>query len=244
MPPNVPAGAAMLLDFIAGLETNRQGQAAYETIIGYRNEKPGALPRPITRMTLEELLAEQKRWVRNLKAPSGAAGRYQIIRPTLLSLIAELGLPLNATFTPELQDRFGFALLQRRGWNQFAAGTLSLRDFGNRLAREWASFPVLGDQPGAHRQVRRGESYYAGDGINASLTKASNAEAVLAEVLHAVGRPTPPAPDAAPAPTPPAPAPRPQTHPAGKRGGFGWVVFWSLVAAGLLVGAFTIPLPF
>ena len=148
MSPNVPRGAAMLLDFIAKLETNRQGQAAYETIIGYRNEKPGALPRPITEMTLEELLAEQKRWVRNLKAPSGAAGRYQIIRPTLLSLIAELGVPLSARFTPDLQDRFGFALLKRRGWTQFAANGLPLRQFGDRLAREWASWPVLGAAAG------------------------------------------------------------------------------------------------
>ena len=36
------------LDFITGLKTSRQGQSAYETIIGYRNEKPGALPKPIT----------------------------------------------------------------------------------------------------------------------------------------------------------------------------------------------------
>lgn len=240
MSPNVPPGAAMLLDFIAKLETNRQGQAAYETIIGYRNEKPGALPRPITEMTLEELLAEQKRWVRNLKAPSGAAGRYQIIRPTLLSLIAELGVPLSARFTPDLQDRFGFALLKRRGWTQFAANGLPLRQFGDRLAREWASWPVLGPQQGAHRQVQRGESYYAGDGINASLTRAATAEAMLAEVLNELNRPAQPAPAPAPAPapTPPAPAPAP------RRGIVGWVLFWGLVAAGLVVGAFTIPLPF
>jgi hypothetical protein len=206
MDPNVPAGAAMLLDFIAGLETNRPGEAGYETIIGYRNEKPGTLPKPITQMTLEELLAEQRRWVKNLKAPSGAAGRYQIIRPTLLSLIAELGVPLSATFTPELQDRFGLALLKRRGWNQFAASTLSLRDFGNRLAREWASVPVLSRQQGAHRTVERGESYYAGDGINASLARASEAEAVLAEVLNALNGPTP-SPEPTPAPQPPTPKP-------------------------------------
>ena len=240
MHPNVPRGAAMLLDFIAGLETNRQGQAAYETIIGYRNEKPGALPRPITEMTLEELLAEQKRWVRNLKAPSGAAGRYQIIRPTLLSLIAELRVPLADKFTPDLQDRFGIALLQRRGWTQFAAHTLSLRDFGNRLAREWASFPVLSRQQGAHRTVERGESYYAGDGINASLTRASNAEAVLADVLNALA--PAPAPKPAPAPLPAAPAPEPASPPrAGKGWGcFGWSMLGLVVVAALVIAAFTV----
>lgn len=234
MPSNVPAGAAMLLDFIARLETNRQGQAAYETIIGYRNEKPGRLPRPITQMTLEELLAEQKRWVKSLRAPSGAAGRYQIIRPTLLSLIAELGVPLSATFSPELQDRFGLALLERRGWSRFVARALPLRDFGNRLAREWASFPVLADQQGAHRAVKRGESYYAGDGINASLARAADAEAVLAKALDATTRAEPPAPVA---PTVPAPEPR--------NGGIaGWLLLALVVAAALGWAAFSIPLPF
>jgi len=249
MNPNVPRGAAILLDFIANLETNRQGQAAYETIIGYRNEKPGTLPKPITQMTLEELLAEQKRWVKNLKAPSGAAGRYQIIRPTLLSLIEEMKVPLDAKFTPDLQDRFGFALLKRRGWDRFASNAFSLRDFGNSLAREWASWPVLSAQAGAHRPVARGESYYAGDGINASLTKASNAEAVLAEVLNELGR-SPSAPAPLPRPQPiPAPAPMPSEPPTPPRTGKGWgCLGWSIlglvVVAGLAIAAFTIPLPF
>lgn len=233
MNPNVPRGAAILLDFIAKLETNRQGQAAYETIIGYRNEKPNTLPKPITEMTLEELLAEQKRWVKNLRAPSGAAGRYQIIRPTLLSLVAEMGVPLSAKFTPDLQDRFGFALLQRRGWGQFAAHTLSLKDFGNRLAREWASFPVLSDQQGAHRTVKRGESYYAGDGINASLAKAAEAEAVLAEVLNELTRS---APKPRPQPIPVDPVSPPRT---GKGWGWaGWAILGLVVLA--VVAAFTV----
>jgi hypothetical protein len=243
MNPNVPRGAAMLLDFIAGLETNRQGQAAYETIIGYRNEKPGALPKPITEMTLEELLVEQRRWVRNLKAPSGAAGRYQIIRPTLLSLIAELSVPLSERFTPELQDRFGLALLQRRGWSQFAAHALSLPDFGNRLAREWASFPVLSRQQGAHRTVERGESYYAGDGINASLARASEAEAVLAKVLNALNAPAPADPTPAPRPTGPLPTPE-QVPPRKGWGPLGWSMLGLCIAVALLVAAFTLPLPF
>lgn len=240
MNPDVPRGAAMLLDFIADLETNRPGQAGYETIIGYRNEKPGALPKPITELTLEELLAEQKRWVKNLKAPSGAAGRYQIIRPTLLSLIAELGVPLSAKFAPELQDRFGFALLKRRGWKLFAARTLSLRDFGNRLAREWASFPVLSRQQGAHRTLERGESYYAGDGVNASLARASEAEAVLAAVLNALAQPAPSEATARPAPSTPAPEP-PQPTPGKNWGSLGWAIIAGLaMLIVFLVAAFTV----
>lgn len=239
----MPVGAAILLDFIAKLETNRQGQAAYETIIGFRNEKPGVLPKPITEMTVQELLTEQKRWVNNLGAPSGAAGRYQIIRPTLLSLIESLSIPVSAKFTPELQDRLGFALLQRRGWGQFAAHTLSLKDFGNRLAREWASFPVLSDQQGAHRTIKRGESYYAGDGINASLAKAAEAESVLAEVLNELTRsPAAPIPQPRPVPAPPASPAPPAAEARTSRGWgcLGWSIAGLIVVAALAVAAFTV----
>ena len=186
MNSNVPRGAAVLLDYIGGLETARKGAAAYNTVIGHIDEK-GKLPKPVTEMTLDELLAEQLRWVRNLKQASGAAGRYQIIRSTLQSLIKELKLPLTAKFTPDLQDLFGLALIERRGYARFVTGALSLKPFGNELAKEWASLPVLstikrgGKKP---RTVQRGESYYAGDGINKSLDDAAAFESVLAEALN------------------------------------------------------------
>jgi hypothetical protein len=47
------------------------------------------------------------------------------------------------------------------------------------LAREWASLPVQRDQRGATRLVKRGQSYYAGDGLN-------KASATPEEVLRAV----------------------------------------------------------
>lgn len=202
MNSNVPRGAAVLLDYIGGLETARKGPAAYNTVIGHIDEK-GKLPKPVTEMTLEELLAEQLRWVRNLKQKSGAAGRYQIIRPTLKSLIAELKLPLSAKFTPELQDAFGLALLERRGYRRFVTGDLPLKSFGNELAKEWASLPVLstikrgGKKP---RTVHRGESFYAGDGINRSLGSATAFESVLAEALNERERkPVPKEPSTGPA---------------------------------------------
>jgi hypothetical protein len=45
----------------AGPQTNRQGKAAYETIIGYRNEKPVTLPKTIIEMTLEKLAGKSSR---------------------------------------------------------------------------------------------------------------------------------------------------------------------------------------
>lgn len=201
MNTNVPRGAAVLLDYIGGLETARKGAAAYNTVIGHIDEK-GKLPKPVTEMTLAGLLAEQTRWVRNLKQKSGATGRYQIIRATLLSLIKELKLPLMAKFTPELQDAMGLALLERRGYGRFVTGALPLKAFGNELAKEWASLPVLssikrgGKRP---RTVQRGESYYAGDGINKSLDDAAVFESVLAEALNERDRKVAPKPSTGPA---------------------------------------------
>ncbi|CAN7586355.1 peptidoglycan-binding protein [Devosia sp. LjRoot16] len=201
MNPNVPRGAAVLLDYIGGLETARKGAAAYNTVIGHIDEK-GKLPKPVTSMTLEELLAEQLRWVRNLKQKSGAAGRYQIIRKTLKSLVKELKLPLTAKFSPDLQDAMGLALLERRGYGRFVDGAFPLKSFGNELAEEWASLPVLstikigGKKP---RTVRRGQSYYAGDGINQSLDDAAAFESVLAEALNERDRKPAPKPSTGPA---------------------------------------------
>ena len=53
---NVPAGATILLDFIGETETGRTGNDAYRTI--YRH-KQATLPKPVTDVTLDELLAAQ-----------------------------------------------------------------------------------------------------------------------------------------------------------------------------------------
>ncbi len=34
---------------------------------------------------------------------------------------------------------------------------------------EWASLPVLADSQGDRQRIRRGQSYYAGDGLNRAL---------------------------------------------------------------------------
>lgn len=218
---NVPAGATILLDFIGETETGRTGNDAYRTI--YRH-KQATLPKPVTDFTLDELLAAQLKWGKNWG--SSAAGKYQIIRATLKGLVAELGLPGSTKFTPAVQDTMGFALLRRRGWDKFASGQLSLKGYGNELAKEWASFPVLSDMQGAHRRLTRGDSYYSGDSLNKSLVKAGDVEAVLSDVLNrlSVQKQTPPKPVTPPAPETPASAPR--------RGG--WIVLAVLAVGGLL----------
>lgn len=178
MDKTVPRGAAILLDFIRDTEVGRLDRASYDVIFANRQN---TLRKPITSMTLGEVIAAQKGWSK--ANGSSAAGAYQFMRKTLTELKLELGLSDVQVFGPDLQDRLGFHLLKRRGYHEFVVGQITGRDFGKRLAQEWASFPVLADTKGASRQLKRGMSYYAGDGLNKSLVKPEKVEEVLAEVL-------------------------------------------------------------
>lgn len=203
MDRTVPAGAAILLDFIRKVETGRDDASAYDVIYAH---KQGKLPKPITTMTVGELQAHQ---ASGWPAKSTAAGGYQFMRKTLGDLRKELGLRDGQQFDPNLQDRLAYHLLKRRGYEKFAEGKLSVNAFALNLAKEWASLPVLADTKGAHREVKRGQSYYAGDGLNKSLTKPVTVEQVLAQVQVAVsGAPVPPPPDIDHYPETPATEPR------------------------------------
>lgn len=200
MDKTVPVGAALLLDFIRQTEVGRKDRASYDVI--YAN-KQGTLAKPLTSMTLDEVLAAQRGWSKN--NGSSAAGGYQQMRATLSGLMAELGLSGSQRFDADLQDRLGFHLLKRRGYRQYVDGTINAVEFGKRLAQEWASFPVLADCKGAHRQLKRGQSYYAGDGLNKALVAPEKIESLLLLVRKA--------PDPVPVPQPtvqPAPAPVPR----------------------------------
>jgi hypothetical protein len=128
----------------------------------------------LTTYTIAEI-AEWQNFVVSKGAASSAAGAYQIIRKTLEGL----GIPKGEKFDEACQDEAAMLLLDRRGWDDCESGNMSAVDFADMLAREWASLPVQRDQRGATRQVKRGQSYYAGDGLN-------KASATPEEVLKAV----------------------------------------------------------
>lgn len=180
MDKTIPAGAAILLDFIGSKEAPK----GHGTVFGNRK-----MPKPLTQMTFDEVVADGPR--RTKQYGSSACGRYQFMRDTLdkpgtlADLKGELGLTGDELFDADLQDRLGFHLLKRRGYERFVAGKLSVEGFGLNLAKEWASFPVLKACKGAHRQVKRGETYYLGDGVNKVLATPEEIERVLAEVLAA-----------------------------------------------------------
>jgi muramidase (phage lysozyme) len=151
-----------LLDFIADHESEGAARrlkiSAYDVIWGGIKSAHGT-PKPLTQMTIAEVLAWQDRIDPMYR--SEAAGRYQILEDTLRGLYAEAGMTLNSKFDKAGQDRLAIALLRRRGLDKFLHGYLSVNKFCNELAKEWASLPVV-DGP------KKGRSYYAGDGLNAA----------------------------------------------------------------------------
>ncbi|WP_439273526.1 hypothetical protein [Pseudochrobactrum sp. HB0163] len=180
MDKTVPAGAAILLNFIRKVEVGRDDRASYDVIYGNNQHR---LPKPITSMTIGELVDAQADFARRFK--SSAAGGYQFMRATLQDLSRELHLSGRQVFEPDLQDRLAYHLLKRRGYEEFMAGQISTTEFGKRLAMEWASLPVLVATKGRHSPLVRGQSFYAGDALNKALVRPEVVEAVLAQVQAA-----------------------------------------------------------
>ncbi|GEP12468.1 hypothetical protein [Methylobacterium gnaphalii] len=165
-----PAPAKRLLDFIASKEAPK----GYDTVYGNHQ---ASMPKSITSMTIDEVIADGPR--RTKAYGSSAAGRYQFMAATLTALKKTLGLTGSEVMTPALQDALGYQLLKQRGYAAFMAGSMSVATFGLHIAQEWASFPVLADTKGQKRSVKRGQSYYAGDGLNHSLIGAAEVERAL-----------------------------------------------------------------
>ncbi|QWY83409.1 lysozyme-like protein [Rhizobium phage RHph_X3_9] len=173
MDKSVPAAAGLLLDFIAQPES----KGLYECI---SSNKQKLLPKPITKMTLGELLKDMQTWRARLGTLSSAAGRYQIIYKTLVSLVQELRLSLDQKFDANLQDRLGYHLLRRRGYDAFVGGRITRAEFGKRMAMEWASLPVLeATQNYKGLDIQRGTSFYAGDGLNSHGVSAEDYERTI-----------------------------------------------------------------
>jgi muramidase (phage lysozyme) len=114
-----------------------------------------------TEMKVKDVRAWQERFVAN-GSESSAVGKYQIIRSTMDGLIKNLNLTGDELFDEALQDRMAGSLADGRGYSKWKAGKISDEKFANNLAKEWASFPVVGGKG-------HGRSYYAGDGLNKSL---------------------------------------------------------------------------
>lgn len=209
MDKTVPSGAAKLLVFIYETETKLSPPDCYDVIFGHRENW---LPKRLTSMTLGEVIDAQKNWSSKawvkknwgVSSASSASGAAQFMRDTLIDLSKKFFLQGDQPFDGDFQDRMAFELLKRRGYNDFIAGKISRTEFGKRLAQEWASFPVLSPTEGAHRKVARGETFYAGDGLNKALVAPATVEAMLDAVKALAAAPEPEEPPALPSgPIPP-----------------------------------------
>ena len=134
MTPAALSGAANLLDFIGKTETGRTGTEAYRTIFGQREN---TLPKPVTEFTIDELLAAQLRWGKNWG--SSAAGKFQIIRKTLVGLVKKLDLSGSAKFSARTQDMLGLQLLMGRDFARFAEGKIGMEAFALVDRKAWGT---------------------------------------------------------------------------------------------------------
>ncbi len=174
MDKTIPGSAGFLLNFISVPESNGD----YDV---YNSFKQGKLPKKLTKMTINEVLAIN---YKAIGAASSAAGRYQIIRATLKGLVTEIGLTGREKFDANMQDRLAYHLLRRRGYDAWAHGRIDHIEFGKRLAQEWASLPVLAGTKGSKgSNIKRGSSYYAGDGLNSHGVTADAFENALEDAF-------------------------------------------------------------
>lgn len=110
------------------------GPAGYDAVVWSARIAP---PKAPTRMTLAEIFA----WIEATPGQNHAIGRYQFIPKTLRWLVARAGVPAQARFSPDLQDRLAHMLLLDAGLEEFLDGTLPRTAFMNNLARTWAGLP-------------------------------------------------------------------------------------------------------
>lgn len=147
-----PSTYRVLLNVIAGGESNGN----YNAYFGH----PTNTSLELTDMTIAEVLHWQEDYINSGNA-SNAAGRYQIIQPTLEGLVRELDVDPSEIFNETLQDKMAITLAEGRGARDFVEEKITTEQFAANLAKEWAALPsVTGEKPS--------ESFYAGDGLNQS----------------------------------------------------------------------------
>ena len=93
-------------------------------------------PRPITSMSVAEVLDWQRQATRG-GSVSSAAGRYQVIRPTLQRLVDEGVVSPTDRFDIAIQNRIGRHLLAETGYRPGASDP----EVANAIARVWAALP-------------------------------------------------------------------------------------------------------
>lgn len=159
-PKDYGEGTIGLLNFIG----DKEAGGDYNNYYG-RGKDGGKVD--FSKMTIAEVLQWQRAHVNN-GSPSSAAGKYQFIQKTLRGLKQQLQIPDDTPFTPELQDRLAYRLLEQRGLSRFLSGQIDEDTFVNNLAQEWAAIPKTNSV-----------SAHAGDGLNAARTSVASIRKIV-----------------------------------------------------------------
>jgi muramidase (phage lysozyme) len=162
-----------LLEFIAWPESRGDIDIVYGGI--KLKDRP---PNKLSTMTIGEVLA----WQDSIDSqyPSEAAGKFQIMEDTLRGLYKQAGLTAGSLYSASNQRKLAIALLQRRGLDKYLSGSITTLKFADNLSKEWASLPAtIKDREG---RPARGQSYYAGDGLNRSHVSIADLLAKVATV--------------------------------------------------------------
>lgn len=165
------SGGGMGISAILNLIGMAEAPGGYDTVYAGSKVRP---PRPITQMTVGQVMDWQRQSI-NAGSVSSAAGRYQIIYKTMRSLVSRGVLSRGELFGRSAQDRAATALMRGRGLDGYQSGQLSLEDFANNLAREWAGLPVVSGS-------NAGRSYYDGYAGNSATVSADQVRAALRTV--------------------------------------------------------------
>jgi uncharacterized protein YutE (UPF0331/DUF86 family) len=162
----------LLLERIAKGETYT-GMKGYNTSYNYGKWIPKGTPK-LTELTIRDIFKLQSVMVRKQEAigkrhTSSAVGKYQFIEKTLRDVVKQTKTPLDAVFTPELQDQLILYRLHRtRGYGKWKTQVLSDEDFIFNLSKEFASIATTKSFRRRNKLIKRGDSYY-GQGVHTTI---------------------------------------------------------------------------
>lgn len=161
-----PVGASgvdsALFDIIALAEAGAEG---YDAVQHGAKIKPPDRP---TRLTIAQIYD----WIDTTPGQHHAIGRYQFIPATLRRLVDALNVPLEAVFSPAVQDRLALELVMEAGYADFLGGGIERGAFLDNLAKVWAGLPTAS-----------GRSYYHGKWGNRATIARARFEAEMDRVF-------------------------------------------------------------
>ena len=146
-------------DLRSAIREGESGSNYSATYSGYLKGFPRA-GEDLTKMTISQVIQYQKDYIdyqRSLGIPpnkrSAAVGAYQMLYPERAA--AYVGIPLNAKFNKENQDKMLSYYLDLAGRKQYERGEITAEVYNDRLAGQFASLKTI-----------TGEGVYDYDGIN------------------------------------------------------------------------------